>query len=506
MFTDIVSSTEIAEEVGDRHWRALIAAHHDLVRQALRRHSGRELDTAGDGFFAVFAKPADAIRCAVDVSQGVREFGLEIRAGLHLGEAEVIGDKVGGVAVNTGARIMSLGEAGEVLVSATVRDAVAGKGIVFVDHGIHQLKGLEGAFQVFDVASVDGVALGLPIDAEEARRRREQHPADVARRRPWWLVAAAAIVVVAVIGIGIASWRDDGSPTPTGTSLDERRPLSGADQELVGLVPAGFAATCVTADPLPTNAVGSVLCNDGEFEVQYETYADAGALEAAFASAAAGLDVSGPSCLTDRTAAGPYTVDGGQAGRVACFVERPTAVAQYSAVVWTDESLLVLGRASRSDLTEYPVNAPDLTLYEWWRTRSGPGSGGSFRPKDGAAELPAGTFELVITKDEVGAASDGLADERWLGTTRVEFDKDTLRVTYPDGTPFQADLLWGKEDRLVYRERGVLGTDFGRVQCPRYASWNWRLEGGDLVLSDPSPGACDDLRHLLAFEPLVPVG
>lgn len=84
LFTDIVSSTAIAQELGDRRWRALVAAHHDLVRQALRRYRGRELDTAGDGFFAAFSKPADAIRCAVDVSEGVREFGLEIRAGLHL--------------------------------------------------------------------------------------------------------------------------------------------------------------------------------------------------------------------------------------------------------------------------------------------------------------------------------------------------------------------------------------------------------------------------------------
>jgi class 3 adenylate cyclase len=107
LFTDIVRSTEIAGEVGDGRWRELVAAHHALVRERLKRHHGREQDTAGDGFFATFSRPAEAIRCAIEISEGVRELGLEIRAGLHLGEAEVMGPKVGGVAVNTAARIMA---------------------------------------------------------------------------------------------------------------------------------------------------------------------------------------------------------------------------------------------------------------------------------------------------------------------------------------------------------------------------------------------------------------
>lgn len=511
LFTDIVSSTEIAREVGDGRWRELVAAHHSLVRERLKSHHGREQDTAGDGFFAVFTRPAEAIRCAVEISEGVRGLGLEIRAGLHLGEAEVMGPKVGGVAVNTAARIMALGKAGEVLVSGTIRDAVAGKGIEFVDHGVHQLKGLEGEFHVFDAVSIDGHARGLPLDPEDARRLREEGQASaIRRRRPWWLVAAG-VAVVAAAGVGLAlslggsEGQDD--PVVTGPSASGAvRTLSEADEQVIGLVPTDFADSCLATDPLPKGAVGSVTCTDGEHEVTYDTFADAGALDTAFASTTAGLDLSGVSCATDRAASGTYTVDGGHVGRIACFVEQPTILSHASTIVWTDDALLVLGRVTREDLTEYPENVPDLTLYEWWRTRAGPGPGGAFRPKDGVVEVPTGVFQMEVTKDEIGAQSDGLADERWLGITTVELDGDEFRVTFGDDGPFVSDLLWGKGDRLITRTRGLLNTDFGGEQCARYESWSWRLEGEDLVLSEPSEGACNDLRNQLAFEPLVRVG
>ena len=510
LFTDIVGSTEIAGEVGDGRWRELVAAHHAIVRERLRRHHGREQDTAGDGFFAVFPRPAEAIRCAIEISDGVRELGLEIRAGLHLGEAEVMGPKVGGVAVNTAARIMALGKAGEVLVSATIRDAVAGKGIDFVDHGVHQLKGLIGEFHVYDAVAVDGVPRGLPLEPEESRLRRERGPAGFgSRRRPWWLVAAG-VGVLAVAGVGLAvslggsaaNERASTGPNASGAV----RALTEADQQVIGLVPTAFADSCGATDPLPVDAVGSVTCVDGDQTIRYDTYATADALGAAFSAATAGLDPTGTSCATDRVAIGPYTVDGGAVGQVACLVEQPTALSHASSVAWTDDTLLTLGYATREDLTEFPENVPDLTLDEWWRTAAGPGSGGSFRPKDGVVELPSGVFEMEVTRDEVGALNEGLADERWLGVTTIQLDGDTFRVTYADGSTYVSDLLWGKGSRLVSRARGVLGTDFGGVQCPRYESWDWRLVGDDLMLSDPSQGACNSLRNQLTFEPLVRVG
>lgn len=144
LFTDIVGSSERAAELGDRRWRDLLENYYGLVRRQLERFRGREIDTAGDGLFATFDGPARAIRCASAVTAGARQLGIEVRAGVHTGECEVIGDKVGGIAVHTGARVAAMGTAGEVLVSHTVKDLVAGSGIRFEDRGAHALKGIPG--------------------------------------------------------------------------------------------------------------------------------------------------------------------------------------------------------------------------------------------------------------------------------------------------------------------------------------------------------------------------
>ena len=154
LFTDVVSSTEQAARLGDRRWRELLEEHHREVRRQLDRFRGEEVDTAGDGFFAAFDGPARAIRCAAAISGGVRGLGLEIRAGLHTGECELIGGKIGGIAVHTGARVAAAAQAGEVLVSSTVKDLVAGSGIEFEDRGERELKGVPGEWRLYAV--VDG--------------------------------------------------------------------------------------------------------------------------------------------------------------------------------------------------------------------------------------------------------------------------------------------------------------------------------------------------------------
>jgi class 3 adenylate cyclase len=151
LFSDIVGSTERAAALGDRKWRHLLEGYYALARRELIRFRGREVDTAGDGFFAAFDGPARAIRCAEAISEGVRSLGIEIRAGLHTGECEIIGDKVGGIAVHIGARVTSLARAGEVLVSSTVKDLVAGSGIGFEDRGTQTLKGVPGEWRLFAV-------------------------------------------------------------------------------------------------------------------------------------------------------------------------------------------------------------------------------------------------------------------------------------------------------------------------------------------------------------------
>jgi class 3 adenylate cyclase len=149
LFTDIVGSTERAVAVGDARWRTLLESHHAILRRELVLHRGRELDTAGDGFFATFDGPARAVRCALSASQAVRALGIEIRAGVHTGECEVIGTKLGGVAVHIGARVASLAGPGEVLVSNTVKDLVAGSGLSFDPRGSHALKGIPGEWPIF---------------------------------------------------------------------------------------------------------------------------------------------------------------------------------------------------------------------------------------------------------------------------------------------------------------------------------------------------------------------
>jgi class 3 adenylate cyclase len=152
LFTDLVGSTAKAVELGDRGWRELLEQHHARTRAQLSRFRGIELDTAGDGFFARFDGPARAIRCACAVRDSVSGLGLEMRAGLHTGECEVLDGKVAGVAVSIGARVAAQAGPGEVLVSQTVKDLVAGSGIEFEDRGGAELKGVPGEWRLFAVA------------------------------------------------------------------------------------------------------------------------------------------------------------------------------------------------------------------------------------------------------------------------------------------------------------------------------------------------------------------
>jgi len=150
LFTDIVRSTDRARELGDQAWRGLLERHHLLVRRELARYRGEERDTAGDGFFATFDGPARAIRCAQGILEGVQDLGLELRAGVHSGECELHEGTVAGIAVAAGSRVAALAQPGEVLVSSTVKDLVAGSGISFHDRGEHELKGV-GAWRLYSV-------------------------------------------------------------------------------------------------------------------------------------------------------------------------------------------------------------------------------------------------------------------------------------------------------------------------------------------------------------------
>ena len=151
LFTDIVGSTNRARELGDAEWTALLEQHHATVRAVLAQYRGREIDTTGDGFLAAFDGPARGIRCARALLEALGGIGVQVRAGLHTGEVEVVGDKIAGIAVHIGARVAAAAAPGEVLVSSTVRDLVAGSGIEFEDRGLHELKGLDEPRRLYAV-------------------------------------------------------------------------------------------------------------------------------------------------------------------------------------------------------------------------------------------------------------------------------------------------------------------------------------------------------------------
>ena len=154
LFTDIVGSTERLTELGDRDWSAQLDRHDAMVRAQLERFRGREINTSGDGFFATFDGPARAVQCAQAIADGARQLGIDVRAGVHVGECEVRGDDFAGIAVHVGARVCGLAQAGEVLVTTTVRDLVAGSGIEFTDHGRHTLKGVPGEWTILAAQAV----------------------------------------------------------------------------------------------------------------------------------------------------------------------------------------------------------------------------------------------------------------------------------------------------------------------------------------------------------------
>jgi class 3 adenylate cyclase/streptogramin lyase len=210
LFTDIVGSTELARELGDERWSRLLAAHFRVLRAALKATRGRQVDTAGDGMFAVFESPADAVRCAFSATRGVQELGLDIRAGIHFGEIETAGSEVRGIVVHTGARVMGLAGPAEVLITQTVRDLVAGSRFRTAERGSFELKGVPGTWVIHDVTAIDDELRPQPIEgASVASERRERAAAMPAPRRNRRLVplaiATAAVVAVAAVIIATRS-------------------------------------------------------------------------------------------------------------------------------------------------------------------------------------------------------------------------------------------------------------------------------------------------------------
>ena len=242
LFTDIVGSTAIAAEMGNTRWSELVERHHRIVRRLIARYGGREVDTAGDGFFVAFERPADAIRCAVDATEDVRELGIEIRAGVAFGELGAAGKKPSGLVVNTAARVMAVAGPGEVLVPGSVKEIVPGTGISFVEHGVHRLKGLDEEFRLHLVTGVDGHEVDPPLEeTQAAERRREIFPTGARRRALLVGIGAGALALVAAALLipGLLAEDDGRVEGPVTHAVARIDPSTGAIEASIPLGHAG---------------------------------------------------------------------------------------------------------------------------------------------------------------------------------------------------------------------------------------------------------------------------
>ena len=243
VMTDIVGSTEHATELGDSGWRELVQLHHAVIRAGLRRHGGREIDTAGDGFFAIFDAPAAAVTFGLEVVQEVRKLGIEIRVGVHVGEVEQAGAKVAGITVVIASRIMASAEPGEVLVSSTVRDLATGSRLTFDDRGARELKGVPGEWHVYAVTRAQPEA----GETGEPATDRERRAAAVRRAgaRPIWerqprLVAATAVGLALIIATsGLLIWKPWQPPALASVAENSIGVIDPDRDEVIGQIPVG---------------------------------------------------------------------------------------------------------------------------------------------------------------------------------------------------------------------------------------------------------------------------
>jgi YVTN family beta-propeller protein len=264
LFTDMVGSTAIASELGDRRWRVLQAEHHSVIRRELRKHGGREIDTAGDGFFAAFSEGDAAIRCACAIRDAVMDIGLQVRCGLNVGQVEMNDGKPTGAAVVAAARIMTKAGDGEVLVSNLLRELLPGSTIEFVDAGAHELKGLDGSWHLFRVVAVDGPSLAAIPPVEELAARRASiaasKGADAPRvSRSKKILAGAAAFLVLAAGIAFFRARDDpGVSTIAPNSIGVLDPESGDVTEIPLTSRPGSVAASADAVWVTNPDVGTV--------------------------------------------------------------------------------------------------------------------------------------------------------------------------------------------------------------------------------------------------------
>jgi peptide/nickel transport system substrate-binding protein len=430
--TDIVGSTEHAAELGDSGWRELVQLHHAVIRAALRRHGGREIDTAGDGFFAIFDAPAAAVTCALDAAQEVGKLGIEIRAGVHVGEVEQVGGKVAGITVPIASRIMAGAEPGEVLVSSTVRDLAAGSGLTFEDRGTRELKGVPGEWRVYAVRRGAQPEAGEAAGAATARERR----AAAVRRagaRPIWerqprlMAAAAAVLALILATSGLLIWRPWQPPALASVAENSIGVIDPERDEVVGQIPVGtrpggiavgedYAWVTNTGDDTVSQIDLGSRSVVGRIDVGRAPTGIAVAEGSVWVANSGGRTVSRINEATGRVVGEPIEVGNG-----------PTAIAAFGSTLWV---------ANATDSTVVPIDAQT----------------GAIGEPIGVGATP---IALTVDEDELWVASEDGASLSHLdpGTgvalaapiqlaarpSALALDPESVWVTSADGTVTRID-------------------------------------------------------------------
>jgi len=452
--TDIVGSTEHAAELGDSGWRELVQLHHSVIRAALRRHGGREIDTAGDGFFAIFDAPAAAVTCALEVAQQVGKLGIEIRAGVHVGEVEQVGGKVAGITVPIASRIMASAEPSEVLVSSTVRDLAAGSGLTFEDRGSRELKGVPGEWHVYRAERARAQA--DESGQESTARERRAAAVRLAGGRPIWerrprLVAAIAVVLALVIATsGLLVWRPWQPPALASVTEDSIGVIDTDRNEVIGQIAVGtrpggiavgedYAWVTNTGDDTVSQIDLTSRSVVGRIDVGRAPVGIAAAEGSVWVANSGARTVTRINVATGRVVGTPLEVGNG-----------PTAIAAFGSTLWvanaTDSTVVSIDARSGEVGQPISVGATPIALAvdenELWVASEDGGSVSHLDPGTGLplaapVQLAARPSALALDPESVWVASaDG-------AVTRIDRAANRVTATIDVGGSLAAIVVSG---------------------------------------------------------------